>query len=918
MTWRQYGGNFDNPINPEYEQEARLVEQSRAGSERAFSALLARYQQPVFRLILYLVGDEEEARDLTRIAIKNALLHMPSVPAGFSIRPWLLRVAVLVALDAVRDRSESPQELIASLQLPPPPQVPRIVDADPTENDTMVLGLSQFENLAQQPETAIADAWDTLPLDVERELIRRLLAGLPEGDAELLALGVVGQIPTRDLAALAGTSQRSIRRRIARALILFQSHYHGVRTNALPPAPETKELPQRTSATITAPLVDAARRGLTEANNLVKRGIAGVRMGFGSVDAQERLQTLRTGNVPAAGVVPTTPNFNDFGGRPDDDLVTSPPFIEAQPTRPTPPMRPREEEATQHLAAKLPEADMVAQGDSSNSGTFDPQSFSAWTVPVSSMEMPDLGTTAMPVVTPPEPDTIHLPGATLPATNAPEAVATETRVPAPEIQSEVEDVAAAASGMITIPAMAQPDTTTLARPTAPPDVQIGTTTPSRKLPRFGPPPEEVLVGMPANIDPFATSVPAMAEDAVPESMAETTPEPVPETAALDETEPEQTGEASDLFTIPATGDVAALPTVVMPPDEAPPEATRAEPALPEEAASEAQFTVPSMPEEAIASTIMMMPSAADEATASPAAPDTPTNEAPAEEAASNDVPSVPSPNDDGWTTLEDALAAEPEVATFGMSGTWAEAAAAPSSEGSSDDVPPAHEPVATAPTAVPEQPEIPAEVAPQVEQPSMEVSAPAEAATQGDEQPAPESAASETPPPVTAIERDITAIAPAFKRDRGSTVVLQPMARQEYVSRHRPAWLDAGDMGSIPGVALNLPPEEAEQLPEPAPPSVPLMGALTLPTTTASATDLPPTPDEDPIPQPATPAEDTPMDQADLSDLTGPPPEPASAAASEAPVEPATAPPPVPRRLRPPTRPMPRLERDTFDQPRDH
>nr|MBA3825136.1 hypothetical protein [Ktedonobacterales bacterium] len=277
MTWRQYAGNFDNPINPEYEQEARLVEQSRAGSERAFSALLARYQQPVFRLIFYLVGDDEEARDLTRIAIKNALLHMPSVPAGFSIRPWLLRVAVLVALDAVRERSETPQQLLASLQLPAPAAPPRIVDADPSDTDTMELGITRMETLANRPETAIADAWDTLPVDVERELIRRLLSGLPEGDAELLALGVVGQIPTRDLAALAGTSQRSIRRRIARALILFQSRYYTVRNDALPPASQEKALPLSEGAT--SP-IDLARRGINEAGDRVMRTLQGVRTGF--------------------------------------------------------------------------------------------------------------------------------------------------------------------------------------------------------------------------------------------------------------------------------------------------------------------------------------------------------------------------------------------------------------------------------------------------------------------------------------------------------------------------------------------------------------------------------------------------------------------------------------------------------------
>ncbi len=238
MGWRNPLSNSDQPINPEFEQEARLVEQARSGSERAFAALLARYQQPVFRLIFYLVGSEVEARELAKAALKHALLHMPRVPAGYSIRPWILRVATLVALDAVRARTETPQQIIAA-QLMPPADVPRMVDADPLSRgivSTPALRPSQpLAKRSADPGMTRATSWSEIPLDLEQQLVRHLLAGLPDGDAELLALGVVGQVATRDLAALAGTSQRSIRRRIARALIMFQSQYLNVWQSVLPP-----------------------------------------------------------------------------------------------------------------------------------------------------------------------------------------------------------------------------------------------------------------------------------------------------------------------------------------------------------------------------------------------------------------------------------------------------------------------------------------------------------------------------------------------------------------------------------------------------------------------------------------------------------------------------------------------------------
>ena len=465
---------------------------------------------------------------------------MPSVPAGFSIRPWLLRVAVLVALDAVRERSETPQQLLASLQLPPPAAPPRIVDADPSDTDTMELGITRMETLANRPETAIADAWDTLPVDVERELIRRLLSGLPEGDAELLALGVVGQIPTRDLAALAGTSQRSIRRRIARALILFQSRYYSVRQEALPPASTEKSLPLSESATTP---IELARRGFNEAGDRVLRTLQGVRTGFGSSDAQERLQTLRATDVPAAemmtGPLPTTQRAAPLD------------VVDAASTM------------------QLPRL-----GDGPPEATDD--AFTDWTASVPSMEVPDLATAQTPIVphadqaTAPLPRSAHGPPPPANISSLPSVIpmppasdtdlvkpsATPPRdedavtIPAPEPQGAIitptsasltamteplpivaaesatvvrtaPDAPSSATALPDVALLAEADaleamttptsteaTPTLIRPD--PATTEGATVP-RRLPRFGPPPEEVVTA--ANSAITASAAPAPTDEA---------------------------------------------------------------------------------------------------------------------------------------------------------------------------------------------------------------------------------------------------------------------------------------------------------------------------------------------------------------------------------------------------------------------
>ncbi|HKD76118.1 MAG TPA: hypothetical protein VKB76_11515 [Ktedonobacterales bacterium] len=512
MTWRQHSGGFDSPINPELEQEARLVDQARAGSERAFSALLARYQQPVFRLIFYLVGDADEARTLTRIALKHALSRMPRVPAGYSIRPWLLRVATLVALDAVRERNESPAALIASLQLPEPsqPTTPRIVDADPTLSETMELSITKLD---ENPDVVIADAWDSLPLEIERELVRRLLANLPESDAELLALGVVGQLPTRDLAALSGTSQRSIRRRIARALILFQSHYQLVRQEALPPAPLPQELPEASISGVTA--LDAARRGINEATERVKRGWRTVRASLGSVEAQEHLQTLRGDESPAPP-------------------AAAPKKQPAKPASPPPQPDRRAAVAAEPTVVLKPEPSTVVRSDLAAAQTIiTPMDIPIEPTVVRPKEAPDSETTPQEAAASPDVPAEVAPLAEAASPRPPTvddlAVAVRERAVLPGDETTIReappippDISASDTVVIAEPLDLTGEPTMILREETPPSVTASDTlilTPealaaaARRLPRYGPPADDTT----AEAETATPATPEMSADTQPEA-----------------------------------------------------------------------------------------------------------------------------------------------------------------------------------------------------------------------------------------------------------------------------------------------------------------------------------------------------------------------------------------------------------------
>src|SRR5829696_4779949 len=86
------------------EPDDRLVVLARAGDDRAFAAIAARYRAPLLRHILgYL--PPADAEDALQQAFINAYaaLTRETATGPVSLRPWLYRVAHNAALNVARD-----------------------------------------------------------------------------------------------------------------------------------------------------------------------------------------------------------------------------------------------------------------------------------------------------------------------------------------------------------------------------------------------------------------------------------------------------------------------------------------------------------------------------------------------------------------------------------------------------------------------------------------------------------------------------------------------------------------------------------------------------------------------------------------------------------------------------------------------
>jgi RNA polymerase sigma-70 factor (ECF subfamily) len=73
--------------------EHDLVQKAQGGDREAFSALIDRYWERLYRWLYHLSGNQHAAEDLTQEAFLKAFAKLASFRAGTNFRAWLFRIA---------------------------------------------------------------------------------------------------------------------------------------------------------------------------------------------------------------------------------------------------------------------------------------------------------------------------------------------------------------------------------------------------------------------------------------------------------------------------------------------------------------------------------------------------------------------------------------------------------------------------------------------------------------------------------------------------------------------------------------------------------------------------------------------------------------------------------------------------------
>jgi RNA polymerase sigma-70 factor (ECF subfamily) len=115
--------------NGELMNDSDLVSEFRRGNREAFSELVRRHSKPLTMMILRMIRDPEEARDISQMVFLKAFEGLPRFMMASSFKTWLYRIAINAVKDHLRRRRAGADNgIVEHLPDPAPSQSQRLED----------------------------------------------------------------------------------------------------------------------------------------------------------------------------------------------------------------------------------------------------------------------------------------------------------------------------------------------------------------------------------------------------------------------------------------------------------------------------------------------------------------------------------------------------------------------------------------------------------------------------------------------------------------------------------------------------------------------------------------------------------------------------------------------------------------------
>jgi RNA polymerase sigma-70 factor (ECF subfamily) len=146
-----------------------LVERFRAGERRAFDELVRRHQRAIFTVARRYLRNDADAADIAQQTFVRAFKALDGFRGAASVRSWLYRIAINLALNHVRDHAREKAQEIEENRLTTNATGPqriiagedaarlRAAVAELPPKQRMVLELRVFDDLSFREVAELAD-----------------------------------------------------------------------------------------------------------------------------------------------------------------------------------------------------------------------------------------------------------------------------------------------------------------------------------------------------------------------------------------------------------------------------------------------------------------------------------------------------------------------------------------------------------------------------------------------------------------------------------------------------------------------------------------------------------------------------------------------------------------------------------------
>ena len=178
-----------------------LVQRVRSGDQRAFKALVERYQRKVYSVALGMLKDKEEARDVAQEAFIKVYKYLEHFKGDASFYTWIYRITVNICIDVMRRKGGKSEHI----------EFDETIANDTAEANIGALGT----RLGTNPQKSM----------LRKELAEKIqaaLAEVPEKHRAILLLREVEGMSYEDLSRTLGIPKGTVMSRLFHARLKVQ------------------------------------------------------------------------------------------------------------------------------------------------------------------------------------------------------------------------------------------------------------------------------------------------------------------------------------------------------------------------------------------------------------------------------------------------------------------------------------------------------------------------------------------------------------------------------------------------------------------------------------------------------------------------------------------------------------------------